>query len=322
MAEEVQRLRDAGTLEERAKQITGIDLKTIAVEHGTGVAEDKGEYTIEAASADIDRHFQQAGRLLGNGLHMDYWRDQSDRDADEVKVEAVVLAQDHEGMKNLETFAEGKFNTLYAEHKRDIAKLKEQRQQHFQRLRLATSVPQAIPWALPDTIDFRRSPEAPEYDKHLFLEDDDKFRADLGTWEREVLQEELADKSVIGWLRNVDRKPWSLEIPYEEAGSVRPMFPDLLVVRQNSKGYLFDILEPHDPSLNDNAAKAVGLAKFAEQHWALFDRIQLIRKKQGADGVERYFRLDVGNDAVRKKVLAVITNSQLDQVFDAEKVTG
>lgn len=31
MAGEVKRLRDAGTLEERAKQITGIDLKTIAV---------------------------------------------------------------------------------------------------------------------------------------------------------------------------------------------------------------------------------------------------------------------------------------------------
>jgi len=320
MAVEVQRLRDAGTLEDKAKQITGIDLKTIAVEHGTGVAEDDGEYTIEAASADIDRHFQQAGRLLGNGLHMDYWRDQGDRDADEVKVEAVVLAQDHEGMKNLETFAEGEFDTLYAKHKRDIAKLKEQRQQHFQRLRLATSVPQTIPWALPDTIYFRRSPKAPEYDKHLFLEEDDTFRADLGTWEQEVLQEELADASVIGWLRNVDRKPWSLEIPYEDAGNVKPMFPDLLVVRQDAKGYLFDILEPHDPSLKDNAAKAVGLAKFAEQHWALFDRIQLIRKKKGADGVERYFRLDVGNDAVRKKVLAVTSNRQLDQIFDDEAV--
>lgn len=137
-----------------------------------------------------------------------------------------------------------------------------------------------------------------------------------------MLQEELTDASVIGWLRNVDRKPWSLEIPYEEAGSVKPMFPDLLVVRQDAKGYQFDILEPHDPSLKDNAAKVVGLAKFAEQHWALFDRIQLIRKQKGADGVKRYFRLDVGNGAVRKKVLAVTTNNQLDQVFDEEAVTG
>ena len=99
MAEEIQRLRDAGELEKRASQITGIDLKTIAVEHGTGVAKDGEKYTIETTSTDIDRHFEQAGRLLGNGLHKEYWRDQWDRDADEVKVETVVLTQDHEGMK-------------------------------------------------------------------------------------------------------------------------------------------------------------------------------------------------------------------------------
>lgn len=326
MTEAVQRLRNAGTLAERAGQITGIDLKTIAVAHDTGAAENAGDYTIDAASADIDLHFQQSGRLLGNGLHMAYWRYRSetgdDPDAGEVKVEAVVLAQDHESMKRLETFAEHEFDALYSKHKREIGKLKEQRRQHFERLRLAASVPQTIPWTLPENIDFRRSPKAPEYEKHLFLEENGEFRADLGTWEQEVLQEELTDSSVVGWLRNVDRKPWALEIPYEEAGSVKPMFPDLLVVRQDSKGYLFDILEPHDPSLKDNAVKAVGLAKFAERHWTLFERIQLIRKKKGADGVERYFRLDMGNDAIRKKVLAVTTNSQFDQVFDNECHAG
>ena len=321
MFEEVQRLRDAGTLEKRVKQITGVDLKIIAVTHDTSLIEGHGDYTLEAASADIDRHFQQAGRLLGNGLHMDYWRAQGDRDADEVKVEVIALAQDNDGMKRLEALAEREFNALYSQHKRAIGKLREQRQQHFQRLRLATNVPKTIPWALPETIDFRRSPDAPEYDKHLFLEENGNFRADLGTWEKELLKEELTDRSVIGWLRNVDRKLWSLEIPYEEAGSVKPMFPDLLVVRQDSQGLQFDILEPHDPSLKDNAAKALGLAKFAEQHWASFDRIQLIRKKKGADGVEKYFRLDVGNAAVRKKVMAVTSNSQLDQVFDDEAVT-
>ena len=52
-------------------------------------------------------------------------------------------------MKLLENFAEGEFDALYAKHKRDIGKLKEQQQQHFQRLRLATSIPQTIQWVLP-----------------------------------------------------------------------------------------------------------------------------------------------------------------------------
>ena len=321
MAAEVARLRDDGVLEDRIGQITGVELRTVAVEHGGGIAADGGEYTIEAVSADIERHFEQAGRLLGNGLHMEYWRSQEDRHAEEVKVEAVVLAQDHEGMKRLEAFAAEEFGTLYARHRRDIGRLNEHRRQHFQRLRLATSVPQTIPWALPQSIDFRHTATAPEYGKHLFLGGDGKFRADLGTWEKEVLQEELADGSVAGWLRNVDRKPWSLEIPYEDAGSVKPMFPDLIVVRRDSEGFLFDILEPHDPSLRDNAAKAVGFARFAERHWDLFDRIQMIRKQRGADGSERYMRLDVGNEVVRKRVLRVAGNSELDQVFGELAVT-
>jgi len=229
MAGEVKRLWDAGTLEERAKQITDIDLKTIAVEYGTSVEKDDGEYSIKAASADIDRHFQQTGWLLGNGLHMDYWRYRFETggnpDADEVEVEAVMLAQDHEGIKRLETFAEGEFDTLYAKHKQDIAKLKEQRQQHFQRLRLATNVPQTIPWTLPDTIDFRRTPNAPEYDKHLFLEDDNKFRADLGTWEQEVLKEELTDASVIGWLRMWTANLGLWRFPTRTRAALNPCFP-------------------------------------------------------------------------------------------------
>jgi type III restriction enzyme len=320
MFEETKRLKDEGKFEERAKQITGIDLQTIAVQHGTGASESGGEYTVDAASADIERHFQQAGRLLGNGLQMEYWRQRSEGgdgpDADEVKVETVLIAQDHESMKRLESFAEAEFDTLYEKHKRDIGKLKEQRQAHFLRLRLSASVPQTIPWALPETIDFRRSPKAPRYAKHLFLEEDAQFRADIGTWEKEVLEEELSDSLVIGWLRNVDRKPWSLEIPYEEAGTVKPMFPDLLIVRKDTKGFLFDILEPHDPNLKDNAGKAKGLAKFAELHGLLFGRIQLIRKRKSSNGKERYFRLDVSNSSVRKKVLAVTSNSQLDQLFE------
>lgn len=126
------------------------------------------------------------------------------------------------------------------------------------------------------------------------------------------------DDHVVGWLRNLNRQPWSLEIPYRVPGDVKPMFPDLVVVRKDSKGYIFDILEPHDPTRKDNTDKARGLAEFAEKHWDLFNRIQLIRKKRGSDGKERYFRLDVGNEAIRKKVLAVTGNNHLDQIFEQD----
>ena len=89
-------------------------------------------------------------------------------------------------------------------------------------------------------------------------------------------------------------------------------------MRQVDNGFRFDILEPHDPSRDDNAAKAVGLAEFAEKHWTLFDRIQLIRKQRAPDGKDHYFRLDVGKESVRKKVLPITSNHALDLVFDEE----
>ena len=168
---------------------------------------------------------------------MKYWRDNADRDADEVKVEAVVVGRDAEAMDNVERFAGKEFDKLYDKQKRKIAKLKEARKQHYAKLRLATATPQTIAWELPGSIDFKRTPDAPEYKKHLFLEEDGKFRADLATWEREILEQELKDKSVVGWLRNMDRKPWALEIPYDDGGVIKPTFPDLLIVRKDDDGY-------------------------------------------------------------------------------------
>lgn len=322
MAAEIETLRASSDFADRARQITGVDLKTIAL-HGTIVTDDKISYTIDAAAADIERHFERAGLILSNGLHVAYWKSQTAQEHEVVKIEVILLTQDNNAMKRIELFAAQEFDDLYENYKWKIGELKEQRRKQYEKLRLATAQPQSIQWLLPDSISFRRTPTAPQFDKHLYLEAPDTFRAELGSWESGVLAEELADAEVVGWLRNVDRQPWSLEIPYEDGGAVKPMFPDMVIVRQVGDAFRFDILEPHDPSRRDNVAKAVGLAKFAEKHPYLFDRVQLIRKQKGADGKERFFRLDVGNDALRRKVLAVSNDTQLNQLFEsAGKVRG
>jgi type III restriction enzyme len=319
MNQEIERLRATGVLETKMRSITGIDLRTIAVEKQTVVRENYGEHEVEVVAVDIERLFKQAGQRLGNGLHMDYWRAHEGRAAAEVKVEVVALTQEHDSIQRLERFAEVEFYSLYENKKRSISALKEERRRkYYERLRLASPEPQNIPWILPESIDFNRSPDAPRYEKHLYLEKDGKFRVDLGTWEKEVLEMEVQDEHVVGWLRNLDRKAWSLEIPYRDAGNIKPMFPDLIIVRKDDQGFQFDILEPHDSSRSDNLAKAVGLAEFAEKHWDLFGQIQLIRKQRGPDGVERYYRLDMGDTAVRNKVLPITSNTQLDQVFAEE----
>lgn len=138
-------------------------------------------------------------------------------------------------------------------------------------------------------------------------------------WESETVKEEI-NNGAVAWLRNLDRKKWSLEIPYEVSGVKKPMFPDLIIVRTDEHGYIFDILEPHDSNRKDNYPKAVGLAKFAEEHWDKFGRIQLIRKKTGPDGREHFYRLDMATVAVRNKVRGITSNEELDRIFDTDAV--
>ncbi len=223
----------------------------------------------------------------------------------------ALIAQE---MAILESLAETAFKGLYDQHKKAIYKLKELRRINYEKLRLATTKPNEVPWQLPASIDFKRLPTDPLWERHLYVDDNGQFRAELGSWEAEVSKEDLVKPEVVGWLRNLDRKPWSLEIPYETGGCHRPMFPDLVAVRKVGSGFAIDILEPHDPSLSDNFEKAVGLARFAEKHDALFGRIQLIRKQSSAGG-EHFARLEINQATTIKKLLLITSNPQLDELI-------
>jgi type III restriction enzyme len=191
----------------------------------------------------------------------------------------------------------------------------------YNKLAWASAEPIALRWELPAVIDFSVDATAVLYDNHLFVPSDGgEFMISLNDWEDGLIKEELA-KDAVAWLRNLDRKKWSLEIPYEANGVQTSMYPDLLVVRAGNHGYVFDILEPHDPSRDDNYPKAVGLARFAEKHGAHFGRIQLIRKAKGADRRDHFYRLDMGDLNVRNRVRGITSNAELDRLFDDYAIT-
>jgi type III restriction enzyme len=315
MGQRIAAMKSSGLYATTARSITRVNLSRLAVQGGSELAQADGDYHIETSDVDIDRLFEEAGRALSHGLHMNYWQAHAERDALDVKVEVIVLTRHHDSMATMEADAEHSFDKLYDKHKKAIGKLKEQRRTAYEKLRLATAKPSEVPWHPPDSIDFRRVPNAPILERHLYVEEDGKFRAELGPWEAEVLQEELADSAVVGWLRNVDRKPWSLEIPYATGGEVRPMFPDLVVVRKAAKDLVVDILEPHDPSRDDNFEKAIGLARFAERHGHLFGRIQLIRKQKSPAGGEHFARLEINKAATIKQLLLITSNPQLNALI-------
>ena len=112
------------------------------------------------------------------------------------------------------------------------------------------------------------------------------------------------------WLRNLDRRPWALCVPYELAGE-KPFYPDFLIVRKKGKGFEVDVLEPHDDGRNDTWAKVKGLAQFADKHGMDFGRLMVGRKKDGKMQV-----VDVSDPVVRKKALQMVAAGDLESLFD------
>ena len=110
---------------------------------------------------------------------------------------------------------------------------------------------------LPDQIVEKK--EGVAWDKHLYCDANRKFSDSLNSWEEELLSAELKKKDCVCWLRNLDRRDWAFCVPYE-MGNIKPFYPDFVIVRETSKGFVVDILEPHDDSRVDTVPKAIGLA--------------------------------------------------------------
>lgn len=320
MTAEIQTMRDSGKLDSFAKRITGVSLGGVTVDYGFGnsvVMEPTTQYSV--AEYDIDRHFEQAGKLLGEGLHTEYWIKHADCDRTDVHVEVIALVNSPDAMEHLDSYAEKEFESIYENNKRAIAALPEARKQFYQKLISSSAIPLSLQWQVPETIDFTVGENSEKFDNHLYINENGEMETYLNPWEKGVLQEEMNNGAVC-WLRNLDRKPWSLCIPYEINGVAAPMYPDLVVVRADSGGYVFDVLEPHDSSRKDNFPKAVGLAKFAEKHWDKYGRIELIRQMRGPDGHLHFYRLDMAKASVRNRVRGISGNAELDRIFEEDAV--
>jgi type III restriction enzyme len=315
--EEIKRIRESGEFDAKADSITDLKLSALTIDYGTDAyTVDEARRIVDMFSFDIDAYFSKAGKLLGEGLHIDYWTEHGDRDYLDVKIEIIVMVGDETAMSRIDTFAQTMFEDLFNRYQGRIYDLNESRINYYEKLSAASDRPIPLPWKLPDSIEVSATEDCKVYDKHLYVGGDDICKLTLGTWEEGVLEEELRHGAVC-WLRNLDRKPWSLGIPYKANGVTTPMYPDLIIVTTDDRGYVFDILEPHDDSRDDNCDKARGLADFAETpQGQKFGRIQLIRKKKSLTGKDRFYRLDFKNLAVRNKVRGIHTNTELDRIFD------
>jgi type III restriction enzyme len=267
---------------------------------------------LDPSPENIDDIFAEAGRKLGEGLHKLWWVSRVNDGADktEAKLELVAtLAIRTDLVERLEEISKHTVQNWFVKNKIAISELSDAQQAVFDDIRSMAPEPELSRLSHPESILVRTADD--QWPRHVYQDAEGMFPAKLNSWESAVLTEELQDPSVVGWLRNVDRKPWSLCVPYQSVdGDTKPLYPDFIVLRRTHRAIVADVLDPHHIGLADAPLKAAGLARFAERHEKDFGRLQLIVVDDG-----KIKRLDLANEGTRQRVKGVLTTSHLKQLF-------
>lgn len=271
---------------------------------------------------DVDRQFRMAEIKLGNeGIGIAYgnkYMELSDPNA--FKVDVILFVADEECMNILHSYAKGRFHGVNDDYRRYIAKIDSEKvRRQYDSIVSDGDVVSKHNFRLPETIQVPHESGGKEYRTHLFVNDTTGVATlKLNTWEAGVIKEEEEQEDFVCWIRNPSRGSWAFCIPYEIDNEIKPTFPDFIIVRKDRvSGYVIDILEPHNPALKDNLGKAKGFAEYARQNRGI-GRIQLIRMVKDAAGEKRFKRLDMSKSYIRDKVSHIISNDELDHLFDVD----
>lgn len=263
------------------------------------------------SAENIDQLYDEAGRMLaaGEGLHRTYWKRFQDKSKPaEAKLELFAIMRQAATLPALEKVAGKEFKKLWEMHKGAVAKLPASEKARFQQIVLASGKAVEHEWELPERI--VEKPGEHVWKNHLFATDKGEFAVDLNGWEKAFMKWTQEQGDFVCWLRNLPRRDWAFCVPYEMGGE-KPFYPDFVIVRKKGKGYIADILEPHDDSRLDTWAKVKGLAKFADEHEISFGRLMVGRKVGDALQV-----VDVADHQIREKARKMGAPADLQALFE------
>ena len=289
-----------------------------AVTWRLGEAMETAATTFELAISDenVDDLFDVAGRMIGEGLHKAWWRARITEKGvtpEQAKLEVFALASNGPVIAMLQARAQALTQEWLNNRASAIRSLSEATRATYAEVQRLATDPEVVPLSFPsDSIEISRGTK--QWAGHIYVNGSAKAPLTLNTWESQVIDAEMERPDFRFWLRNFDRKTWSLTVPYEKDGRWAPLYPDFLVIREEEGGNLVvDLLDPHTISLADAPAKAAGLAKYAAKHAPEFGRIELIIVKDG-----QLRRLNLKDETIRDRVAAVHAHAHLQHLFDGD----
>ena len=219
-------------------------------------------------------------------------------------------------MRQLHDYAKTAYHRLNDQYRQKTTRLSDQLKTKYRNIVRDSAEVSEVPFNLGENIMFRNDEDGEEYDDHLFVyEMTGKVRIKLNSWEKNVIKAERQRDDFRCWYRNPSRGSDALTLYHNYKGMKKPFYPDFLIIRKENGGdYIIDILEPHNPSYDDNVSKAKALAQYATENLCI-GRAQLIRQIKTAAG-EVLRRLDfAAHSELREKVAVINTNEELDHLF-------
>jgi len=272
-----------------------------------------GSIKVRIADQNVNDLFNEAGKVLGEGLHKEYARARLEQGVPvrEAKLELAALVAMIEVTDTVNQAADVLRAEWVGQYKAAINAMPEKCAVALRDIESASTDPQLTTLRMPPSVEGFKS--GMEWDRHVYVNTGGTFHEDFvkSRWERQVVESELRRNDVVGWFRNPDRKPYSLCFSYRQGERWVPVYPDFVIVRKTPGGLIADIVDPHllmDPHA---PARAAGLAKFAADHSDKFGRIELVV----VDG-DVIRRLDLIDPVLRSRVAHVSTHAHLQDLFN------
>ncbi len=138
-----------------------------------------------------------------------------------------------------------------------------------------------------------------------------RFPMTVTSWERGVLERELARPSLVTWYRNPSSGRAALAIPYRYGDEFRLMHPDFLFVHHDGDDLVVDIVDPHFHTDSATAQKWAALARYAREHSARVRHVTAVIE----DAAGSLRGLDLSADGVAEAIESAGDGGLIAQVF-------
>ncbi len=306
----------AKEFEEKRESVMTVEGRTIIADMRKGETSD-GTFEAEADDAVIGDAYRRTARIVSPDIARTYTMERAKRhpEAEDDIEEGLIEAREDVAalhlMENLQILFDAEAKKLadqwFSKYSDAIKKLPDDRQDAYRQIVALSADPQDVDLAKPmsrfEPTKAREQDGAevdiPTYSEHLLCDDQELYPAELGTWEKKVLEAEQKREGFKFWYRNPDRPSQdSLGVAYTANDDTRIVRPDFVFLAEEDGEIVADIVDPHGFHLADALPKLQGLARYAESHSDDYRRIEAVAERGNTLRV-----LDLTRTDVRKAVM-------------------